>query len=929
MFGLLRRTGPLAQPFPLDLREQRMPPQRSFFFLPTPPNDTPPPTRSDDDLDDDQHPRPATMYSPVASVLGPDDAPSLNVSSLSSSASSGSLFAYPANTPLLQASSEPSKKGHHAQSFSLSNLQIPANISPPSSASQFFPMGHDQPVLGPGGSINTANSMGSSSDKPVQRGHHKPYGNHSISHTVSSINGRAPFHPSHNMPKSRSISVSSPTDMLVPDFPRYSGSNMLGSDMLAPGKYHTRSLSSSIPHSRPFANPSPLLANSGATYSHVADLTANIIFENGTSDPRRNSYEALPPMVSRSPSFLQAETTADEFPILVRRESCDLAALEAAGPTDVNGFTDQHSFSQTQSPVHSLSNSLNGSNQSLSSMFSSCSLQPHPVLPEHITQQQLHKAHQIHQTQQGQHQQTQQMQQHGHIYIQDKPATRAKSFKASQQRPYQQLVNVQQTNSGKRQFSPNNVKQHNHQHQHGSQPQAYAPSYKMPQYRVPSYQHQHPAPEQLNRPPVTINRSVSAPFIPRHFNGNRRQHEAGAASRFTDAELDKFVGDIYSICKDQHGCRYLQKVLDERNPEKVEIIFNETKDHVTELMTDLFGNYLCQKLLECVNSDQRTVLVQNASPDLTKIALNPHGTRALQKMIEYSVAAEQVAIIVLSLKSDVVRLIQDLNGNHVIQKCLNHLSSTDSQFIIDAVSNNCVTVGTHRHGCCVLQRCIDHSSDTQKRQLITQIIENSFVLVQDPYGNYVIQYVLELGILEYSESLIQQFLGQTCVLSMQKFSSNVIEKCLRIALPETKQQLIEELVGSPFLDSLLRDSYANYVIQTTLEYADSATKDLILQSIIPILPSIRNTPYGRKIISKLAATHDASSLLVHLQQPPTAATPQAPQSLASHVAYQQHAQQQHSQYTAHPMMPYYGGFGVPPVGTLPSAAPVSMHDAPK
>ena len=32
-----------------------------------------------------------------------------------------------------------------------------------------------------------------------------------------------------------------------------------------------------------------------------------------------------------------------------------------------------------------------------------------------------------------------------------------------------------------------------------------------------------------------------------------------------------------------------------------------------------------------------------------------------------------------ALKTKVVELIQDLNGNHVIQKCLNRLTSEDSQ----------------------------------------------------------------------------------------------------------------------------------------------------------------------------------------------------------------------------------------------------------
>lgn len=62
-------------------------------------------------------------------------------------------------------------------------------------------------------------------------------------------------------------------------------------------------------------------------------------------------------------------------------------------------------------------------------------------------------------------------------------------------------------------------------------------------------------------------------------------------------------------------------------------------------MTDPFGNYLCQKLLEFANDEQRTVLVNTAAPQLVKIALNQHGTRALQKMIEFISTPEQVSLL--------------------------------------------------------------------------------------------------------------------------------------------------------------------------------------------------------------------------------------------------------------------------------------------
>ncbi|KAF9175970.1 hypothetical protein BGX20_006066 [Mortierella sp. AD010] len=364
----------------------------------------------------------------------------------------------------------------------------------------------------------------------------------------------------------------------------------------------------------------------------------------------------------------------------------------------------------------------------------------------------------------------------------------------------------------------------------------------------------------LQQPPAQQVNGIANPK-----GGAKRTVVDADANRFTGAMLEGFIGQIYSLCKDQHGCRYLQKKLEEQNEAHLAIIFGEVFGHFVELMTDPFGNYLCQKLLEYCGDEQRTAIVETVAPELVNISLNMHGTRAVQKMIEFLSTPQQIAIVVVALNSSVVTLIKDLNGNHVIQKCLNRLASEDNQFIYNAISAHCVEVATHRHGCCVLQRCIDHASASQKIQLVREITYNALALVQDPFGNYVVQYVLDLADNRFTDALIRRFIGSVCVLSVQKFSSNVIEKCIRVAEPDTRKFLIEEMVNKARLDKLLRDSYANYVVQTALEFADPIQRAQLVECIRPLLPAIRNTPYGKRIQSKLHRDQMSSvNQLTHL-----------------------------------------------------------------
>lgn len=79
--------------------------------------------------------------------------------------------------------------------------------------------------------------------------------------------------------------------------------------------------------------------------------------------------------------------------------------------------------------------------------------------------------------------------------------------------------------------------------------------------------------------------------------------------------------------------------------------------------------------------------------------------------------------------------------------------------------------------------------------------------------------------------------------------------------------LIGELLNRTRLEKLLRDSYGNYCVQvrlfvamvylcspgvqTALDYAEPNQRALLVEGIRPVLPLIRNTPYGKRIQNKL------------------------------------------------------------------------------
>lgn len=186
-------------------------------------------------------------------------------------------------------------------------------------------------------------------------------------------------------------------------------------------------------------------------------------------------------------------------------------------------------------------------------------------------------------------------------------------------------------------------------------------------------------------------------------------------------------------------------------------------------------------------------------------------------------------------------------------------------------------VATHKQGCCVLQRCLDDCSEAQKAALIGEITFNALALSQDPFGNYVVQYLIEKEGNAFVVPLIRKLLPDAVALSVQKQSSNVIEKvrlpklvrfeetwtdvlfaflcfskqAIKAADPESKALLIGQLVNNPeAFEAIVRNEYGNFVIQTALENADAFQRQQLVELIQPLLPSLRSTPFGKRMLTK-------------------------------------------------------------------------------
>ncbi|XP_073052446.1 pumilio homolog 5-like [Primulina eburnea] len=326
----------------------------------------------------------------------------------------------------------------------------------------------------------------------------------------------------------------------------------------------------------------------------------------------------------------------------------------------------------------------------------------------------------------------------------------------------------------------------------------------------------------------------------------------GKGQRF---ELADIVGHIGEFSVDQHGSRFIQQKLEHCSLGEKESVFKEVVPRASKLMTDVFGNYVIQKLFEYGSPGQKEGLANQLEGQILPLSLQMYGCRVIQKAFEVIDLAQKVRLA-KELDGHVMKCVRDQNGNHVIQKCIESIPADNIHFIISSFRGHVATLSMHPYGCRVIQRVLEHCHDELQTQfIVSEILDSVCALAQDQYGNYVTQHVLARGIRHERSEIIEKLCGSIVQLSQHKFASNVVEKCLEYGDSVSRDLLIKEIVGHGDKNDnilvMMKDQYANYVIQKILQKCTSDQRELLLGVIRDHLTALKKYTYGKHIVTRL------------------------------------------------------------------------------
>jgi pumilio RNA-binding family len=130
---------------------------------------------------------------------------------------------------------------------------------------------------------------------------------------------------------------------------------------------------------------------------------------------------------------------------------------------------------------------------------------------------------------------------------------------------------------------------------------------------------------------------------------------------------------VVAFCQDQHGSRFIQQRLEVCSDVDKQLIFDEIIPSAHLLMTDVFGNYVLQKLFEYGSPEQCETLAQLLTGQSVQLAMQMYGCRVVQKALEY-VSTQRLIALVSEFESPPVRSIY--LGRHQVLSTL-RMSSND------------------------------------------------------------------------------------------------------------------------------------------------------------------------------------------------------------------------------------------------------------
>lgn len=309
---------------------------------------------------------------------------------------------------------------------------------------------------------------------------------------------------------------------------------------------------------------------------------------------------------------------------------------------------------------------------------------------------------------------------------------------------------------------------------------------------------------------------------------NRQNYKRKSLSKFGlnvgECEVKEFkdylnnlpMNITHFVCS-QKGAREMQKTLSKYPNECKTVLIDYIKTDLAKVMTDVYGNYFIQELIQNLSKNQIILILYYIQKDFEEIAVDYSGTHVLQTILSVISSDEEENIILNSIVDHELKMAFDNNATHVLQKIILTIKDFKRQNLNSLIIRNFKELALDPNGICLIKKfIISNTLIKDKIEVIQIMTENVIEISLNPYGNYAIQFFFENWGVESCPKMVEIILENISFLAIQKYSSNVAEKIIELIDEEGKKKIKSELLFNTKIIPILKNKYGKYVLQKAI-----------------------------------------------------------------------------------------------------------------
>ncbi|KAK6980600.1 armadillo-type protein [Favolaschia claudopus] len=238
--------------------------------------------------------------------------------------------------------------------------------------------------------------------------------------------------------------------------------------------------------------------------------------------------------------------------------------------------------------------------------------------------------------------------------------------------------------------------------------------------------------------------------------------------------------------------------------------------HITEFSGDRIGSRFIQTQMETASLEELKGVFHEIVPYSTlQLIQDIYGNHVIQKLFEYGTQNQTDAMLGM-MEKHVFQLACHSYASFVVRKAVACGSPAQQSRIITHLKPHimaCRHLDWHRIPSDpeFLQCCFENLPNRQRSPLIEEVLNRGHLreLFLTQFGSYTIQWILEEGYPEEKGRVVAELRGRFLDMAKHKFASHICEKALLYYNSDASRALIDEILDSNSIRCMMRDQYAS------------------------------------------------------------------------------------------------------------------------